>query len=161
MAVSEEIVGQADDAAPAEGRKEPIILEWTVSLARQQPEKLWTVLAAAGLAGFVGYFIAGSIALAFVGPMVILGATSDFLLPIRYRIDEKGATARWGINVVHIAWRDVRRTRFDEQGVKLSPLERPSRMEAFRGVYVRYGDRKQEVEAAVRYWSGDDDSTVG
>ncbi|MEP0764954.1 MAG: hypothetical protein HRF45_00220 [Fimbriimonadia bacterium] len=140
--------------------EEPPVLEWTVSLSSQQPEKVAAVLVAAAFAGLVGFFVAGSVALAVVGPAVVLGATSEFLLPVRYRIAEDGASARWGINVTHIAWKDVKRARADAHGVKLLPLEKPSRLEAFRGVYLRFGDRKQEVERAVGYWYRND-ATLG
>jgi len=136
------------------------VLEWTVSLASEQPEKVAAVLAAAAFAGLVGFFVAGSMVLAIIGPAVVLGATSEFLLPVRYRITEEGASARWGINLTKIAWKDVKRVRADVHGLKLSPLEKPSRLEAFRGVYLRFGDRKQEVEQAVGYWY-QNDATLG
>lgn len=136
------------------------VLEWTVSLASRRPEKVAAVLGAAAFAGLVGFFVFGSLALAIIGPAVVLGATSEFLLPVRYRITEDGASARWGINVTHIAWENVKRVKADEHGLKLSPLEKPSRLEAFRGVYLRFGDRKQEVEQAVGYWYRND-ATLG
>lgn len=38
----------------------------------------------------------------------------------------------------------------DKRGVLLSPFTRPSRLENFRGVYVRYDGNKDEVDAFVK-----------
>jgi len=38
----------------------------------------------------------------------------------------------------------------DDRGIKLSPLGKPGRLEAYRGVYLRFGDRAYEVKETVR-----------
>ena len=40
-------------------------------------------------------------------------------------------------------WSDFRSFYADRNGVLLSPFARPSRLENFRGVYVRFGDSKR------------------
>lgn len=49
-----------------------------------------------------------------------------------------------------IKWANVKRCYLDDFGVKLSPLDRVSRVEAFRGVYLRFGDNQNEVIEAVK-----------
>ncbi len=38
----------------------------------------------------------------------------------------------------------------DKRGVLLSPFSRPSRLENFRGIYLRYHDNKDEVDAFIK-----------
>lgn len=49
-----------------------------------------------------------------------------------------------------IKWENVKRCYVDDLGVKLSPLDRASRIEAFRGVYLRFGDNQDAVIEAVK-----------
>jgi len=111
------------------------------------------VVAAALLAGVVGWAIMGNPILAAFGILMVLGPSSEFLLPIRYSVTAQGASSRWGVNTTMIAWQDVRRVVKGDSGIKLSPLEKPGRMSAFRGVYLRFGkENRQEIERAVAYW---------
>jgi hypothetical protein len=49
-----------------------------------------------------------------------------------------------------IKWTSVKRCYLDDFGVKLSPLDRKSRLEAFRGVYLRFGDNQNQVIETVK-----------
>jgi len=132
--------------------KEDRKLEWTVHLAMEQPGKAAVVLAVAILAG-VGTALAFSNPLLFLlGFLVIVGSTADFLLPVVQRIDEGGASRKVALSVSKIGWSDVKRVVVGEEGVKLSPLERSTRLAPFRGVYLRFGGRKEEVLQAIEYW---------
>lgn len=81
--------------------------------------------------------------------LALIGALSDFLLPMTFVITTKNVSAYTLAGKRMMAWEDVRKCYIDESGVKISPLPRASRLEAYRGVYLRFGDRKEEVIAAV------------
>jgi len=125
-------------------------LTWTLHLARKHPAKLALCIgtgAFAIAAGFIGLGPLGAAAVA----VVMLGAASDFLFPVRFEITSEGAVCKTLLKSSRIAWDQVSRCYLDDEGVKLSPLDRASRLEAFRGVYLRFaGNREQVIEAVKR-----------
>ncbi len=124
-------------------------LTWTVHLARRAPGR-------AG--GAVGMVLLGAVAAAvgFRNPaagiltLLLLGASiSDYLLPVRYRLDRAGIDARGLLFHRRMRWKEVRQVRRDSLGVKLSPLSRRSRLEAYRGIYLWFGENETEVMEAI------------
>jgi hypothetical protein len=119
---------------------------WTVHPLAEEP---WTRTAALVLA------VAGTSAAAAVGfeglgyGMVSLGVLSASLsrywLPTRYRLDDQGA---WVVHLGlrrHWPWASIRRVEILRHGVFLSPFARPSRLDSFRGCYLRCGANREEV----------------
>lgn len=76
---------------------------------------------------------------------LLMAAISDFLCPIRYRMTEEGLEARGLVMRRRMEWSAVKRVVRDELGVKLSPLPRPSRLEAYRGIYCWFAENADEV----------------
>jgi hypothetical protein len=80
---------------------------------------------------------------------MLWSATADFLLPIRYEADTTGVRQRgWSPRVMR--WERVKRVVWGEEGVLLSPFAHPSRLNAYRGVFLWYGDAREQVERFVR-----------
>ncbi len=129
--------------------EQPMEFRWQVHLARQQPERLPVlVLVLVGVpilgAWLMGHWIFGVIAL-----WMLWSATADFLLPIRYEADAEGIRQRgWSPRVMR--WERVKRVVWSEQGVLLSPFAHPTRLNAYRGIFVWYGDQREQVEALIR-----------
>jgi hypothetical protein len=133
------------------------VLEWRVWPAREQPAR---AAAAVGLALFVGLLallVFHGIAAALVSSLVVVGAAGEFLFPTTYRLSTEGAEARNPFGWRKIAWKEVRRVYTGEREIKLSPLERPGRGEAYRGVLLRCRGNQEEVAAAVRRCRSTDD----
>ncbi|MCW5933103.1 MAG: hypothetical protein KIT45_02225 [Fimbriimonadia bacterium] len=124
-------------------------LEWTVHLIRQSPEKLPLTLLALIGAPVLGYVLMRHWLFAAVGFWIMLSATADYLFPIRFRIDSEGARQRTAFGLRLLLWSRIKRIRWDTHGVLLSPLAQPSRLDAYRGVYLLYGD---DQEAEIRDW---------
>lgn len=85
-------------------------------------------------------------------------ATRDYWLPVRYTVDEKGAGVRYLGAAFDIAWERAKYVTVTSDGVKLSPLPPRSRLEPFRGVYLRFADNRQQVLEAIAFWR---ESTAG
>jgi hypothetical protein len=83
---------------------------------------------------------------------IILAATAEFWLGIRYKLDSHGASARCGMSLSSIEWSAVKRAIEGADGIKLSPLDSDSRMDPFRGIYLRYGTDPEPVKQALRRW---------
>jgi hypothetical protein len=124
--------------------KPATVLEWRVYLARRQPGRAVIVVVAI-------LATAAICQLAFHRPLFALAAgvlvalsTAEFLLPIHYRITDAGIQMRNGLSLRRMAWSQVRGCYRDAWGVKVSPLARRSRLEAFRGIYLWFGDDNAE-----------------
>jgi hypothetical protein len=143
------------------GSGEATTLKWVVRLGDRQPGRRWVVIAVACAAGIAGQLIFRHPLMAILGFGVILLSTAEMLLPLHHRLDEHGASVRCGLSESAIDWKDVKRARVNEEGIKLSPLDGSARMEAFRGVYLRFADNRDSVLNLVqRYW-GNDVSAMG
>ncbi|MBA4292511.1 hypothetical protein C0431_06030 [bacterium] len=129
--------------------KRPVVeLEWTVELGKQLAQKRIPV-AIAGLvaAGFGTVFI-GAFG-AMLGIAVVFLSTAELWMPMRFRLTSEEASARVGLSVTAIRWENVKRVLETDQGVTLSPLEKSSRLDAFRGVYLRFSSNRSEVLAKI------------
>jgi len=131
-----------------------LILRWRVHLASEHPGKLLCSLGLAALASAAAYHALGPLGSAAVA-LALIGSLADFLFPVTYEITAHRAACRMLIKRAEIEWRSVRRCYVDQAGVKLSPLEGPSRLEAFRGVYLRFNGNREQVIDAVHAMKGD------
>lgn len=136
--------------APSDSREE-VLLEYTVHLARTEPARACAVLGCAALSGFLGWALFHSLLFAILGPAMVIAASAEFLLPIRYRLTNRRACAAYGAARLEIEWPQVRRVLVGETGVKLSPLVRAGRLDAFRGVVLRADSpmRRKEIESLI------------
>ncbi|MFP4058232.1 MAG: hypothetical protein ACLF0G_15300 [Candidatus Brocadiia bacterium] len=99
--------------------------------------------AAAGLGfGGVGYAL-------LAGALLSLSLCRYFL-PTRYHLDDQGAAVGFLGQWRRVPWGAVRRVSVHREGVHLSPFARPSRLDSFRGTYLRFAGNGQEVVRFVR-----------
>ena len=125
------------------------ILTWSVHLAREEPHKTVLALALVAAVGFIGFVVVGPFP-AVAASLVVILSLCEFLFPISYEISEGGARARSLLRTAKLSWSDVNRCYLDDTGIKLSPFDRQSRLEAFRGLYLRFGGNKEQVIRTVR-----------
>ena len=128
------------------------MLTWTVHLLRGQTRRLPLIGLCGACVLLGGLLLFHNPLLALLPAAALLLSLSEFLFPIRYTLTHSGAQARQGPVVLEIAWRDVKRAWLAPDGIKLSPLARPtSRLEPLRGVFLRFaGSDEATIIAAVR-----------
>ncbi|HEY3781630.1 MAG TPA: hypothetical protein VGL56_11130 [Fimbriimonadaceae bacterium] len=124
-------------------------LIWQVRLWTKEPKKLFIILAACCLAGLVGWLLFSQIAYVLIGFACVAAATAEFWLPQQYKLDPKGASARCGLATTAITWEEVKRVIPDQKGVKLTPLAADGKLSPFRGVYLRFGEKRDEVMQTI------------
>lgn len=126
-------------------------LQWTIHLARRRPVRtavaLGFILAAAVCAGWAFR----SPLFGLLAALLLTAAIADYLLPVRYRLGEDGLEARGFLHRRRMTWSQVRRVTRDHLGVKLSPLPRPSRLEAYRGIYLWFAGNEDRVMATIAH----------
>ena len=129
---------------------EKTTLVWKVHLLREHPAK--TLLIAPVVLGslLACYFIFHNLLPMVVVAFLFMSALAEFLFPIRYELDEKGASSRTLLGRTFIEWDRVKKYYLDDRGIKLSTLEKQGRLEAYRGIYLRFGKNREKVTEAVR-----------
>jgi hypothetical protein len=126
------------------------ILAWKVHLLRDTPSRLLLIVPVVLAGLLISFLITHSLLFPAIALVIFAGALSDYLFPTRYEIGEKGARSRTIGGSAFIEWSRVKKYYLDDRGIKLSPLATPGRLEAYRGVYLRFGGNRDAVIKAVR-----------
>jgi hypothetical protein len=121
-------------------------LKWSVHLAGKHPLRTAVILQAILFAFLFGWVLFHSLLLSLIGSALIFSSTTEYLLPIHYLLSPRGATAMWGWTRFEIAWDQVKRLIETDDGLRLSPLEKSGKLDAFRGVQLRFDpDNKEKI----------------
>jgi hypothetical protein len=121
----------------------------SLPVADDYPRSLLAV--AVVLAACVGvYFAFGSAGYALVAAAALGGSLARYFLPTDYELDERGARIRFLFATRLVPWENVRRVDVHRDGAFLSPFERPSRLDSFRGSFLRFRGNGDEVIGFVR-----------
>lgn len=120
-------------------------MSWSVRPWQKNPQKLIVVFAIAIIAGYAGIAIFHQLLMGILGAAMILGATAEYWLGSRFELSAKGAKSQTGLSITELAWPDVKRILINESKVQLSPLEKESRLDAFRGVFLSFDEGNREA----------------
>lgn len=91
-----------------------------------------------------------SLGWALLALAVLVVSLNRFFFRSRFRIDDEGIIARYPLRSQRLGWADIRRFVFDNNGGYLSTRARPSRLDAYRGLHVLFGSRRDDVIAQIR-----------
>lgn len=137
-------------------------LHWELHLGRDKPTARWVVIGAALAAALVGFLALRSPLLGALGMAAVLGSTLELFVAQKYGLTAQGAYSRNGPSRSEVPWENVRRVVPDDRGVLVSPLARAGRLDAFRGVYLRFAGNREEVLAKIaELWQPDDERALG
>ena len=127
----------------------PLSLEWSVWPAKERP------LLSFGLIVFlfaiwvaVGYFYREGVWV-LLAIVLLSGAVAPYFVITRYRLDEEGVSIKRYVTTMKKRWGELRSYYPDKNGVLVSPFAKPSRLENFRGVYLRFGGNREKVLAVL------------
>jgi len=131
-------------------------LEWQFRAWEREPKRRLVAIVAMALAGLGGLYLLNHVLFALIGVVVIFVSTAELFLPIKFRLDANEARQSCGISVTAIRWADVKRLTEQTDGVRLSPFEKSHRLDAFRGVFLRYASNESEVLGTIaELWKTD------
>ncbi len=134
----------------AEDHSTIVPLEWQFCAWESQPQKRTIALVAMVIAALAGFFILHHILFAILGAGVVFVSTAELFLPVKYRLDANEAKQRIGISITSITWNDVKRLIPQDDGIRLSPFENSNRLDAFRGLFLRFASNGDEVLCKIR-----------
>jgi hypothetical protein len=132
---------------------------WSAHPFRERPRAGWGALVL--IVAFAGLIYASfrSLAWSILALLVLILALNRFFFPSRFRADREGITARYLLSRKHYPWSSVRRFLYDARGGFLSTRARRSRLDAFQGLNILFGSRREEVIEFVKLRLGEVDPT--
>lgn len=98
----------------------------------------------------VVYLATSSLFLTGLSVVIMLGSLSSFFMPTHYELDQEKIKIRFFLTKREREWSTFRSFYVDKNGVLLSPFAKPSRLENFRGIYVRFSQNKDQVVDFVK-----------
>ena len=134
---------------PAPAAAAPQALEWSVWPARRKPWAAGVLLASLAVLGVLIAQETGDRVLGVSAPLFILATVGSFIAKTEYRLTQESVEVR-ALGVARVRpWGEMRRATVDRHGVFLSPFEKRSWLEAYRGVRLPFGGNRDQVVAFV------------
>lgn len=125
-------------------------LKWTTHPLLDEPRAksalLIVILVALGSAVTISF---GGVLYGAATVGVLGAAMSRYLFATTYTLDESGLTTSHLMWTRHRSWNDFRRADVHADGIFLSPSERPTRLDSFRGLFLPGCDNSAEIAAIV------------
>lgn len=122
-----------------------VVLRWSIHPVKRSTKISILVILFLLVVWFLVYLTTFSLLLTILSLVIMLGSLSPFFLPTYYELDNKKIKVKFFFNTKEKQWSMFRSFYVDKKGVLLSPFEKPSRLENFRGLYVRFNQNKEEV----------------
>ena len=125
-------------------------LHWSVWPARRRPLAAAVLLSGAVVLGILIARGTGDRVLGVAAPLFVLVSVSSYLLPTHYRLTRDAIEVR-SLGVVRARpWSEMKRFEEDGAGLFLSPFEKRSWLDAYRGVRLALGGNRDQVVAFVQ-----------
>ena len=96
------------------------------------------------------YWLFQSVFVALLSAIFVTGSLYRYFVPFRYELHEHQLLVTAPFYRLTKPWDAFRSYYVDNNGVLLSPFTKPSRLENFRGVYVRFGANRSEALDFIR-----------
>ena len=93
----------------------------------------------------------GGVGYGVIAGLLLLVSMGRYLLATGFVLDGKGVTVRYCGQSRTIPWSEIKSASEGPKGVFLSPYDKPSRLDSFRGVLLRFAkNNSEEVISFVR-----------
>lgn len=125
-------------------------LQWSVhplvEEARFKSAALCLTLVIIPVLTFVSF---GELLFGVISLVTLIAAMSRYLFPTSYRLDGSGLETEHLWWKKRRTWSDFARARIRSDGLFLSPLKRPHRLDSFRGEFLRFHHNRESVSSFV------------
>ena len=82
--------------------------------------------------------------------LILFGSLAGFYFPTRYYFYNDHLIVKTTLQALRKEWSQYRSFYPDKHGVLLSPFARPTRLENFRGLYIKFAGNRDKVLEIVR-----------
>jgi len=122
-------------------------LQWKSHPARERPLATIFVVIFILIIFYFVYKISDNFLMVVMAFFIFLVALTTFFFPTTYTVDQRKVTIKYLFTVKERNITAFRSVYPGQRGVLLSPFLGPTRLENFRGFYLRYGkDNKEEID---------------
>lgn len=151
LALSLEAASKQESAEVSEKAGEGSTLEWVCHPARKNRRVTALVSIFIAVVVVVVYFATDhSVLFSVLAFLVLTGSLASFYFPTRYKMTEDEIIIKTKMQTLVKKWSQYRTYYVDKNGVLLSPFVRRSRLENFRGIYIKFWYNKEDVVAFVK-----------
>ncbi len=85
-----------------------------------------------------------------VSLLLLLGFTAVIYLPVRYKLDSRGATVTFLGAPSFRPWEHYRNFYVHDTGVHLTTMPKPSGLDPFRGHFLQYSGNREAVVSYIK-----------
>ncbi len=124
---------------------DPFVLRWRSHPFMKRKRTSFLVMLCLLVVWASVYLTTFSITMTAISVIILLGALGPFFLPTDYELTSDKVRVRFFFSNREKDWSFYRSFYVDKNGILLSPFEQPSRLENFRGIYIRFGQNKDQV----------------
>ena len=117
------------------------------------PRSLLLVGIIIGVSVLAGFAFGGA-GYGLLAAVVLTVSLTSYFAPTDFELDEQGVTVRILGRAQRVPWTRVKRVAVHREGVHLSPFPKPSRLDSFRGTFLRFAGNAQEVVSFVERKAG-------
>lgn len=122
------------------------VLSWiSHPLKKSKKRALYLILALFLIWSLVFWATAYSWVFLFLAVVILMSSLSPFFFPTRFELTEDKVRVFFLAVKKEKAWSEFRSYYPDKNGVFISPFAKPSRLENYRGIYLRYEGNKETV----------------
>ncbi len=129
---------------------ENILLDWICHPAKRNIKVTVAVSILIAVLVAVVYYATFSVWFTILGFLILTGSLAGFYFPSHYQFTDNKIIIITKMQKLEKNWSQYRSYYSDKNGVLLSPFARPSRLENFRGIYIKFWYNKDEVMAIVK-----------
>ncbi len=149
--LSLEFESETEKSEPAEPTEivDGEVLEWVCHPAKRNKTRTVIVTVFIALVVLGIYFWTFSMIFTVLAVIILTGSLAAYYFPTKYTFTENEIFIKSTTQRQTRKWSQYRSYYPDKNGVLLSPFGRPSRLENFRGVYIRFSGNKDAVMAYV------------
>ncbi|MCK4856892.1 MAG: hypothetical protein KAT58_02885 [candidate division Zixibacteria bacterium] len=147
--MNDSVKPEKDEAVSVEEESDTVLLAWVTHPARARPLVTLLVVIFLTILVVIVYNLTASLLFTIVGALILWGSLSQYFMPTRFELTGRGVRIKYTVTTVTKEWNLYRSYYADRNGVLLSPFIRPSRLENFRGQYVRFAGNRDEVMKIV------------
>lgn len=129
---------------------EPVLLSWSTHPAKARPVVTMLVVIFLLILAGVVYLLTFSAIFTVIAALVLYGSLTQYFTKTTFEFTDTKVRVKYVVNKIEKEWKQYRSYYPDKNGVLLSPFTSPSRLENFRGLYLRFAGNKEQVMEIVR-----------
>ena len=138
---------EATTSAPV---TEPLLLSWSTHPAKARPLVTSLVILFLIVLAVLVYLLTYSAIFTVIAALILYGSLTQYFTKTTYEFTDTKIRVKYVVNKIEKDWAQYRSYYVDKNGVLLSPFPSPSRLENFRGLFIRFAGNKDQVMEIVR-----------